>query len=88
MKVTDEVDCTPAEAREFMGLPDLRPMQTAMANKLEAQMTASLDRLSPDAVFQDWFGFNPKTSLQDAFANFITGARTKVEGDKAEAPRP
>ncbi len=60
MKVTVEVDCTPAEAREFMGLPDLRPMQTAMANKLEAQMTASLDRLSPVAVLQDWFGFNPK----------------------------
>ena len=65
-----------------MGLPDLRPMQTAMGNKLEEQMTASLDRLSPDAVSQDWFGFNPKTSIRDVFANFITGATTKVEGDK------
>ena len=85
MKVTVEVDCTPAEAREFMGLPDLRPMQTAMAQKLEKQMTASLDRLSPDAVLQDWFGFNPKTSM---FANIITGATTKVEADNGEAPRP
>jgi hypothetical protein len=71
-----------------MGLPDLRPMQTAMANKLEAQMTASLDSLSPDAVYLDWFGFNPKTSIRDVFANFITGATTKVEGDKVETPRP
>ena len=51
-------------------------------------MTASLDRLSPDAVLQDWFGFNPKTSIRDVFANFITGATTKVEGDKAEGRRP
>ncbi len=64
MKVKVEVDCTPAEAREFMGLPDLRPMQTAMANQLEAQMTASLDRLSPDAVLQDWFGFNPRLRFE------------------------
>ena len=87
VKVEVDVDCTPAEAREMMGLPDLRPMQTAMAKKLEAQMTASLDRLSPEAVLQDWFGFNPKTSIRDMFANFITGATTKVEGDKMDTPR-
>lgn len=52
MKVTVEGDCTPAEAREFTGLPDQRPMQTAMAKKLEEQMTVSLDRLSPDAVLE------------------------------------
>ena len=63
MKVAVEVDCTPAEAREFTGLSDLRPIQTAMAKKLEEQMTVSLDRLSPDAVLEDWFGFHPKTSI-------------------------
>ena len=35
MKVTIEVDCTPLEAREFMGLPDVQPMQTAMMEKLQ-----------------------------------------------------
>ena len=74
MKVTVEVDCTPTEAREFIGLPDLRPMQTATAKKLEEQMTASLDKLSPDAVLQDWFIFNPKTSIWDLFTIFIAGA--------------
>ena len=86
MKVTVEVDCTPAEAREFMGLPDLRPMQTAMAKKLEEQLTASLDRLSPDAVLQNWF--NPKTPIPDLFAKFITGAAKQTEGDKTERPHP
>ncbi len=43
MKVTVEIDCTPAEGREFVGLPDLRPTQNAVAKKLEEQMTANLD---------------------------------------------
>jgi len=88
MKVTVAVDCTPAEAREFIGLPDLRPMQTAMAKKLEEQLTASLDRLSPDAVLQNWFMFNPKTSFPDLFAKFITGAAKQTERDKMERPHP
>ncbi len=70
-----------------MVCPDLRPMKTAVGKKLEEQLTASLDRLSPDAVLQDGFGFNSKTSIRDVFANFITGTTTKVEGDKTEAPR-
>ena len=86
MKVTVEVDCTPAEAREFIGLPDLRPAQNAVAKKLEEQMTARLDALSPDAVLQNWF--NPKTSIPDLFAKFITGAAKQTEGDKMERPRP
>ena len=84
MKVTVEVDCTPAEAREFIGLPDLRPTQTAVAKKLEEQMTASLDKLSPNSVLQNWFMFNPKNSIQDLLANFIARAAPRTEGDKTE----
>jgi hypothetical protein len=28
MKINVEVDCTPLEARQFFGLPDVQPMQT------------------------------------------------------------
>jgi hypothetical protein len=31
MKVTVEVDCTPEEARGFLGLPDVVPIQQAIA---------------------------------------------------------
>ena len=30
MKFTVNVECTPEEARAFMGLPDVQPMQEAM----------------------------------------------------------
>ena len=36
MKVTIEIDCTPDEARVFMGLPDVKPMQAAVMASLGA----------------------------------------------------
>jgi hypothetical protein len=34
MKVTVDIDCTPEEARRFMGLPDLTPIHEAYVEKL------------------------------------------------------
>ena len=38
MKVTVTVDCTPIEAREFFGLPDVQPMQAAMMEQIQAKV--------------------------------------------------
>ena len=60
MKVNVEIDCTPLEARQFFGLPDVGPMQTAVMEKLQQQMSANIDKISPDALIQSWFSFDPK----------------------------
>jgi hypothetical protein len=60
MKVTVTVDCTPLEAREFFGLPDVQPMQAAMMEQLQAKMMSSMDQYSPEALMQNWFTFDPK----------------------------
>jgi hypothetical protein len=60
MKVNVEKDCTPLEARQFFGLPDVQPMQTAVMEKLQHQMTANIDKVSPEALMQSWFTFDPK----------------------------
>ena len=36
MKVTVDVDCTPEEARRFLGLPDLSPVHDAYIDKMKA----------------------------------------------------
>jgi hypothetical protein len=36
MKVTIDIDCTPEEARRFMGLPDLTPVHEAYVEKLKS----------------------------------------------------
>src|SRR5438046_10750350 len=60
MKVTVTVDCTPLEAREFFGLPDVQPMQAAMMEQLQAKMMSSMDQFSPETLMHNWFTFDPK----------------------------
>ena len=50
MKVNVEIDCTPLEARQFFGLPDVGPMQTAVMDKLQQQMTSNIDKVSPEVA--------------------------------------
>lgn len=47
MKVTFDVDCTPEEARRFLGLPDLTPVHEAYVANLQKMLA---DGLTPDAM--------------------------------------
>jgi hypothetical protein len=80
MKVTVTVDCTPLEAREFLGLPDVQPMQSAMMDQMQQKMMENMDKYSPESIMQSWFSFDPKVGerFQDMFANMAgLGAGTK-----------
>jgi Family of unknown function (DUF6489) len=69
MKVNVEIDCTPLEARQFFGLPDVSPMQNAVMDKMQQQMMANIDKVSPESLIQSWFTFDPKIAerFQDMF---------------------
>jgi hypothetical protein len=54
VKVTINVDCTPAEAREFFGLPDLRPLQAAWLAEVEKRLVADMQRFSPEGIARSW----------------------------------
>jgi hypothetical protein len=54
MKVTVNVECTPEEARAFLGLPDVAPMQQSLMADLEARLRANIQAMSPDTMFQTW----------------------------------
>ncbi|HWH18044.1 MAG TPA: DUF6489 family protein [Allosphingosinicella sp.] len=47
MKVTVDIDCTPEEARRFMGLPDLSSVHDAYVEKMRSMVA---DGLTPDAM--------------------------------------
>lgn len=47
MKVTVDVDCTPEEARRFMGLPDLTPVHDAYVERMKK---ATTEAFTPDAA--------------------------------------
>ena len=64
MKVTIQVDCTPDEARQFFGLPDVKPMQAAVMQKLQQQTLDAVASFSPDALLKSWLSFGAQVPEQ------------------------
>lgn len=83
MKITVDVDCTPDEARSFLGLPDVKPMQDAMLKQIQDRMTASLSAMDPETMIKTWLpaGVQGMEQLQKMFwSQFAgTGRRDKKE---------
>ncbi len=86
MKVSIEIDCTPDEARQFLGLPDLKPMQAAVMGRVEAQMTEAAERFSPESILQSWMTLMPQTpdQMSQMVGRFF---RPPGEGGSAKAGR-
>jgi len=54
MKIHLDVDLTPEEARRFLGLPDVAPMQERMMQDIEARMKTALDKLDAAELMKTW----------------------------------
>jgi Family of unknown function (DUF6489) len=55
MKITVDVDCTPEEARRFMGLPDLTPVHDAyIVQMLDAVKSGGVSRDALEGMMKSW----------------------------------
>jgi hypothetical protein len=54
MKVTVDVDCTPEEARRFLGLPDLSPVHDAYVDKMKRAMSEGVTPESVSEMMKSW----------------------------------
>jgi hypothetical protein len=54
MKVTVNVECSPEEARAFLGLPDVAPMQQALMADLEERLRANIQAMNPETMIKTW----------------------------------
>ena len=87
MKVTVEVDCTPLEARQFFGMPDVEPMQKAMLAEMERRMMAEMEKFSPEGLMQTWFSSGAQSV--EMFRNMMGGFLAKAAlGEPASPPAP
>jgi hypothetical protein len=69
MKVTVNIDCTPLEARQFFGLPDVQPMQAAVMDALEKRMMKEMETYTPEKLFEAWMPL--MSANRDLFSNFF-----------------
>lgn len=58
MNVTIAADCTPEEARRFLGLPDLAPVHQAYVEKLQKAMS---EGVTPDMIAEMVKSWGPMT---------------------------
>jgi hypothetical protein len=79
MKIKLDIDCTAEEARRFLGLPELQPMQEAVLNELQQQMIANIRAMDAKAMLETWLAPTLKgfEQLQQMFAAHLTGAGGK-----------
>jgi len=77
MKIKLDIDCTPAEARAFFGLPDVAPMQDALMKEVEARMTAALKSMDAETLLKTWLpsGFEGLEKMQKSFWEGVTGGK-------------
>ena len=79
MKMTIDIDFTPLEARQFLGLPDVQPLQAAVLAKIEAKVMAEAEKLSPEGLMKMWFSGGPQSAewLRDALGGLLPRGRRR-----------
>ena len=85
MKFTVNVECSPEEARRFLGLPDVTPINDLMVAEMGKRMEANLKLMSPDTMMSAWMSVG--TQAQDAFVRMMTNAAgAAMPGASREKP--
>jgi hypothetical protein len=64
MKITIDIDCTPEEARAFLGLPDVAPLQAEVMKELQERMMKTLAGLDAEKLMATWMSGGVQTIEQ------------------------
>jgi hypothetical protein len=74
MKITMNIECTPEEARTFLGLPDLRPIQDEVMQEMRNRLMAGMAAMDPVEMMRAWMPAMPGfEQMQKAFAKMAGG---------------
>ena len=74
MKVNVEIDCTPAEARAFLGLPDVALLNDHLIAEMQKRMDANISAMQPEELMKNWASFG--MAAQDQFRQLMQAAVT------------
>ena len=60
MKFNIEIDCSPDEARRFLGFPDIAPMQERLLADMEDRLREVVKSTDPKSLLDQWLPFGAK----------------------------
>jgi hypothetical protein len=81
MKLNIEVDCTPAEARAFLGLPDVTSLNDHLVGEMKKRMDANIAMAAPEELMKNWMAFGGQASEQ--FMKMMTAASSGLGSPKS-----
>ncbi|MEL6370731.1 MAG: DUF6489 family protein [Pseudomonadota bacterium] len=79
MKFTVNVECTPEEARAFLGMPDVTPLNDMIVTEMTSRAKTQLDTLAdPERLVKQWVEVGGKgiEAFQGLFGAAMSGAAT------------
>ena len=78
MKITMNIECTPEEARTFLGQPDLKPMQEELMQEMRNRVMAGIAAMDPAEMLRTWMpGTAGLEQMQEFLAKMSVGKRDK-----------
>ncbi len=72
MKVTIEIDCTPQEARAFLGQPDVEVFNAWLMEQMKSRFEQNMELLKPEEMMKGWMAVGGQA--QDAMRRFMETA--------------
>ena len=79
MKFRVEAECTPVEARAFLGLPDVTGLNDHLMKEMSSRMSANVALLKPDELMRSWMSFGGQA--QEQFMKMMSAAATTGLGN-------
>jgi hypothetical protein len=69
MKISFDIDCTPEEARRFLGLPDVTPVNDAFVEELTKRAGEMAQEMDAGKLMEQWMsaGVQGVGDMQKAF---------------------
>ncbi len=72
MKMKIEVECSPEEARAFLGLPDVSGLNAHLVEEMKRRVDQNMSMLQPEELMKSWMSFGGQATEQ--FRKLMTAA--------------
>jgi Family of unknown function (DUF6489) len=80
MKMNITVECTPEEARQFLGLPNLDPINDVLVASVKERIEQNVEMVSPEFYLKQWYSMGGQVS--DQFMQMMGAGAKAAMGEK------
>ena len=78
MKFKIDIECSPQEAREFFGLPNVEKLNETIMSNVQEQMAGQMANMDPETLMKIWMPAGTKVfeNMQEQFfSQFSSGSK-------------